>query len=70
MDKADVDEFVELHLKNFDPKLTPETRADLAEQFALNYSKLKGMSPAWAKELARKVHQRALWLTKETGGQE
>lgn len=64
VDDADVDKFVERFCKKLNPALTPEERADLIHDFALAYTELvqPETSKAWAKELARKVRSRALWL--------
>jgi hypothetical protein len=51
VDDADVERVIDLLMKNVDPALSPETRADLALGFAkLTYTQT---SPEWAEELAR-----------------
>jgi hypothetical protein len=63
VDDADVDELVSLLTRNSGrTNLTAESRADLAHKFALSFAKLKGHSTEWAKELARRVRQRMLWV--------
>ncbi len=46
------------------PSLTAEARADVIHDFVLGYAKLTEpeVTLAWAKELARKIRSRALWL--------
>lgn len=70
VDEADVDQLIDILFKDSPTSsptdLTAEARAELAQKFALGYAKAKGMSAAWGKELARKVHKRALWNTPST----
>jgi hypothetical protein len=65
VDEADVAQLLDAFNKSLqtDPSgtLTAEARADAAKSFALNQARARGMSDEWGKELARKVHQRALW---------
>lgn len=64
VDDADVDRFISRFGTKLNPALTPEERADAFHDFVLAYVDLTepDASKEWAKELARKVRSRALWL--------
>jgi hypothetical protein len=68
VDDAEVDRIIAA-LESFAPTqetarsgMTPEARADVAYGFALGYAKFHGSTSAWAKELARRVRKRILWV--------
>ncbi len=63
VDEADVDRIVDDFIRNNADftVVTPDERADLAYQYALDESRLLNHSREWGKELARKVRQRMMW---------
>ncbi len=65
VDDSDVDQIVAMLTPKEGAKpsrLAAEQRADLAHDFALNYARLHGTTAAWARELARRVRRRFLWV--------
>ena len=64
VDDDDVDRFVVTFLTKLNPALSAEQRADTIHDFVLGYMKLvqPDVSKEWAREFARKVRARALWL--------
>jgi hypothetical protein len=64
VDEGNVDEFIRLLTPEPGkaPKLTLEERADLAHGIAPSISKLQGTSALYAKEFARRVRSRILWM--------
>jgi hypothetical protein len=68
VDDADVERMINfLFGRSLNDKITAEERAEAAYQVALNWARLMNRTTRYAKELARRVRARALWLKAPTG---
>src|SRR5262249_47158534 len=66
IDDADVDELVGRALRLLETAVrpTPEGRAEVVRELAFSRACEIGASPAWARTLAQKAHERVLWSSR------